>query len=289
MRNAPAPTGTESGSRRTPLDGRHCPSPSPRRRCPVLGLQKSRNPRSPCLSRHEAGRPVLLRLGDPLPGERVRLLHEIPLTPPRRGGQGPSRPAGGDPLPVEGRRGHPRRKRWRPSRSRLQGQPGYPHHHREGVPPGEPSRLARPCRVRTVRHRLGSGAVHLPGLHSGRVRPGLRPTPAVRVLRRDVESVRSFSPRTQTSVGLLDGADIHSSARRRKLPCSHFFRKTPSPSSSSPQRSKSPPTPTSLLWKDIVEAEGRGAVLPGWNELFLRLASRPRLRSPRRPPSRRQG
>lgn len=93
-----------------------------------------------------------------------------------------------------------------------------------------------------------------------------------------VESVRSFSPRTQMSVGLLDDADIHSLSTSKEASLFDFFPHNGVSVFFEPAKIEVSVDSYTMLWRDIVEAGGGGAALPPWNDFFLRLASRPRLR-----------
>lgn len=93
-----------------------------------------------------------------------------------------------------------------------------------------------------------------------------------------VESVRSFSPRTQTSVSFLEEADIHSLNASKETSFFDFFSEDGVALFFEPSKIETSADSYSVLWRDIVTAEGYGPVLSSWQDVFLRLASHPRLR-----------
>lgn len=94
-----------------------------------------------------------------------------------------------------------------------------------------------------------------------------------------VESIRSFSPRTQMSVGILQETDIHSLSASKQASLFDFLPEGSVSAFFEPSRIEVSAESYSMLWKDIAEAEGRSEPLPSsWQDVFLRLASRPRIR-----------
>ncbi|MGI6784724.1 MAG: DEAD/DEAH box helicase [Aminivibrio sp.] len=93
-----------------------------------------------------------------------------------------------------------------------------------------------------------------------------------------VESVRSFSPRTQTSVGLLDEVAVHSLSDSKDQT---FFDLYPEDAVSvhfDPVRASASADSYAMLWRDVLGEEAGLNPLPEWDDVILKLASRPRLR-----------
>lgn len=93
-----------------------------------------------------------------------------------------------------------------------------------------------------------------------------------------VESVRSFSPRTQASVGLLDEAAVHSLSGAKEGSLFEFFPEKALSVHFDPVRASASADSYAMLWRDITDGEKDAPLLPDWNDIVLRLASRPRLR-----------
>ncbi|MEA4952492.1 MAG: helicase-related protein [Aminivibrio sp.] len=279
MRNASAPAGnriwdlderlwTGGTALHLPLDGAA--------RCWIC-----RNPASPALVVFPDTKQAALFCSDwetLFPGERVLLLHEIPLTP--HGVQDRA-------LPVQ--RGETL-ARWKEEGGILAAS--------GGALLGPVYKGSRDIRITTGKEYRRENLLDWL-VHAGYERSDIVWAPGQFIFRgyildvfdpayahplrfeffdETVESVRSFSPRTQTSVGLLDGADIHSLSTSKEASLFSFFPENAVSVFFEPAKTEVSADSYALLWKDIVEAEGRGVALPGWNELFLRLASRPRLR-----------
>lgn len=103
-----------------------------------------------------------------------------------------------------------------------------------------------------------------------------------------LESIRSFSPRTQKSVAMLDALHIHSLSITREASVLDFFTEArPGASTESagepffllfePVKIESSAETYELLWKEVASVSG-AQPLPSWQTLHLRLASWPTLR-----------
>lgn len=93
-----------------------------------------------------------------------------------------------------------------------------------------------------------------------------------------VESIRSFAPRTQTSVALLDEISLNSLTASKGA---HLFDLFPEDSLAvffEPVKIQSSADSYDMIWSDLAEGEGGRKELPSWDEVYLRLSSRPRLR-----------
>ncbi len=102
-----------------------------------------------------------------------------------------------------------------------------------------------------------------------------------------IESIRSFSPRTQKSVALLDELHIHSLSVTRESSVLEFFEEELAPEDQSggktafllfePVKIESSAETYELLWNEIAPDTAHGLLYP-WQILHLRLASWPALR-----------
>lgn len=92
-----------------------------------------------------------------------------------------------------------------------------------------------------------------------------------------VESLRSFSPSTQKSVGILDSVEIHSLNSSKNAALGDFLSEETRIVLFEPSRIETSAESYQFLWNEIASAEG-GLPLPPWSGLFLSLASRDTLR-----------
>lgn len=92
------------------------------------------------------------------------------------------------------------------------------------------------------------------------------------------ESVRSFSPRTQASVGLLDEAALHSLSGSQEESMFDFFPENTVSVHFDPVRASASADYFAMLWRDLTAGDEDAKPLQEWDDIVLRLASRPRLR-----------
>lgn len=92
-----------------------------------------------------------------------------------------------------------------------------------------------------------------------------------------LESIRSFSPKTQKSVGVLDELGIHSTSTVREASLFDFIGDSTSLLLFEPMKTESTALKYELLWKEIVDDTG-GRPIQSWQSLLLRLSSFPMLR-----------
>ena len=93
-----------------------------------------------------------------------------------------------------------------------------------------------------------------------------------------VESIRSFAPRTQTSVALLEDIFVHSLTASKSALLLDLFPENYISVFFEPVKIQSSADSYTMIWNDLAEGDSRRETLPSWDEIYLPLASRPRLR-----------
>ncbi len=87
-----------------------------------------------------------------------------------------------------------------------------------------------------------------------------------------LESIRSFSPRTQKSVGVLDELSIHSTSTVRETAIADYFGDDTLFLLFDPVRIESGAMKYEMIWKELASVHG-GPPLISWQDLMFRLAS----------------